>query len=128
MPVAEAFYRNNLDGSLVPAMKGSLDLVLTRVPRAFAETDLPFQVYTEGGKLLSISEYLETTPRPDLLAFAARLRELAVGPLGERAGDVLLLAAYGRAEDVSSRFYFSGKYESWHGSANRQDSEKRGAA
>ena len=33
------------------------------------------------------------------------------------------MARYSAADSTDSRFYFAGKYESWHGSPNRSDSE-----
>jgi hypothetical protein len=50
------------------------------------------------------------------------LHELAVGPHGERAGDVLLLAHNGDRERPEDRYYFATPYHSWHGSPSREDS------
>ena len=122
VPVADAFYRNNVDGSLAPAMRGALDLVLTRRPVPVAETDLPFEVYVGDGKTEPLDSYLGTHPHPTYVAFASRLRDLAVGPRGERAGDVLLLAHNGDRERVQDRYYFASPYHSWHGSPSMQDS------
>jgi hypothetical protein len=123
IPMAEAFYRNNEDGSLVPAMKGTLDLILTRRPKPYLEIDLPFEVYAGNGKTIPVGEYLREHPHPTYVAVEQRLRDLAVGPHGERAGDVLLLAHNGDRATPEERYYFAARYRSWHGSPSRQDSE-----
>jgi hypothetical protein len=46
-----------------------------------------------------------------------------VGPHGERAGDVILLAHSGDRERPEERYYFASRYRSWHGSPSRRDSE-----
>jgi hypothetical protein len=122
LPAADAFYRNNLDGSLAPGMKGSLDMVLTRKPVPGAEDDRPFEVYVGDGKTEPLDAYLEAHPHPTYAAFASRLRDLAVGPHGERAGDVLLVAHNGDRDRPEDRFYFATPYHSWHGSPSKQDS------
>lgn len=121
--VAEAFHQNDHDGALVPAMRGALDMVLVRRPRPVAEDDLPFEVYLGAGRTTSIEAYLRAHPHPTYVDLPARLRDLAVGPHGERAGDVLLLAHNGDRARPEDRFYFAGRYRSWHGSPSRQDSE-----
>jgi hypothetical protein len=123
LPVADAFFRSSRDGAPVASMRGTLDLVLTRRPRAPAGADLPFQVYTGDGRLEDVSAYLARHPRDGYVLVEERLRDLAEGPLGERAGDVLLLARDGAERDVDHRYYFSRSYRSWHGSPSRQDSE-----
>ncbi len=123
VPMAEAFYKNNEDGSSVPEMKGTLDLVLTRHPKPVPEVDLPFEVYVGSGKTVPLEVYLSEHPHPTYIDAAARFRDLAVGPRGERAGDILLLAHNGDRKDPADRFYFASPYRSWHGSPSRQDSE-----
>lgn len=123
LAIADAFYQTTRTGGDVPAMKGSLDLVLARRPRPFAEEDEPFQVYVGDGKLEDVSTYLARHPRRGYVEVEARLRELAVGRHGERAGDVILIARDGAEKSPSRRFYFSPRYESWHGSPSRRDSE-----
>jgi hypothetical protein len=123
IPMAEAFYRNNEDGSLVPAMKGTLDLILTRRPKPYLDVDLPFEVYVGNGKTVPVGEYLAAHPHPTYVAVEQRLRDLAVGKHGERAGDVLLLAHNGDRATPDERYYFAARYRSWHGSPSRQDSE-----
>jgi len=123
LPMADAFFTNNEDGSLVPAMKGTLDMILTRRPRPYAEDDLPFEVYVGNGKTMPVTDYLKQVPHPTYVDFDERLRDLAVGPQGERAGDVLLIAHNGDRSSPDQRYYFAAKYRSWHGSPSRQDSE-----
>lgn len=122
LPVADAFYRNNLDGRLCAGMKGSIDLVLTRKPVPFAEKDLPFEVYVGEGKTQKVEAYLAEHPHPSYVEFASRLHALSVGVHGERAGDVLLLAHSGDRAEAKDRFYFATPYHSWHGSPSEQDS------
>lgn len=123
LAAAEAFHRANQSGAGVPAMRGTLDLVLARRPKPVAEIDAPFEVYTGGGELVPVEEYLAAHPEPRYVALAQRLRDLAVGPHGERAGDVLLLAHNGDRDDARDRYYFASEYRSWHGSPSRKDSE-----
>ncbi|MDB4987618.1 MAG: phosphodiesterase [Myxococcaceae bacterium] len=122
LPAAEAFYRNNLDGSLSPGMKGTLDLVLTRRPVPTGHSTRPFEVYVGNGATQPIDDYLRGSPHSTYIAVASRLRELAVGVHGDRAGDVLLLAHNGDRERAQDRYYFAAPYHSWHGSPSVQDS------
>ena len=122
LPAADAFYRNNLDGTLCPGMRGVLDLILTRRPVPVADNDAPFEVYVGNGQTQPIDVYLGAHPHPTYVAVAARLRDLAVGLHGERAGDVLLLAHNGDRDRPEDRFYFATPYHSWHGSPSQQDS------
>ena len=120
---ADAFYRANLDGSLVPQMKGTLDMVLARKPKPYAEVDLPFEVYVGDGKTVPIDTYLHDHPHPTYVRFAERMRDLAVGARGERAGDLILIAHNGDRDQREDRFYFAALYNSWHGSPSKADSE-----
>jgi hypothetical protein len=121
--LAETIRRNNEDGALVPEMKGTIDLILAREPRPQPEIDRAFQVYVGEGKLQPIDAYLAKHPHPTYVDLAPRLHDLAEGPFGERAGDILLIAHNGDRESPDERYYFSGRYHSWHGSPSRQDSE-----
>lgn len=121
LPVAQAFHAADRTGSGAPGLQGTLDLVLAREPRPPAEDALPFQVW-DGEALRPIGEYLDRNPRPDLLDFERRMRGLAEGPYGHRAGDVLLIARSGAERPVEERYYFSSRYHSWHGSPEGQDS------
>jgi len=123
LAAAEALYRNNLDGSLVPKIKGQLDMIFVRKPKPVLEVDAMFEVYVGGGKTMPVGEYLREHPHPTYVAVEPRLRELAVGRFGERAGDILLLAHDGDREKPEDRFYFSEPYRSWHGSPSKRDSE-----
>ena len=71
---------------------------------------------------MKISDYLDEHPRPDLIDLDRRMRWLSVGPYGNRVGDVLLLTKSGLNRPINKRFYFSGPYNSWHGSPSMQDS------
>jgi hypothetical protein len=123
LPLADAFFENDAKGALVVELKGTLDMVLTRKPKPFAEVDLPFEVYVGGGKTMPVDAWLKEHPHPTYVDVAARLRDLAVGPRGERAGDILLLAHNGDRDGPQQRFYFASLYRSWHGSPSRRDSE-----
>lgn len=123
LAAADAFFRASRDGSGSAAMRGTLDLVLARQPKPAPEVDLPFQVYVGGGRLVPVAEWLKKNPRPTYVAFEERLRDLAVGPAGERAGDVLLLANNANRDRPEQRYYFSSEYHSWHGSPGKRDSE-----
>lgn len=121
LPVVRAFDQANRTGAHVPALRGTLDLIFARQPRPPGVDALPFEVW-DGDKLVPVEEYLAANPRPDLLQLSERLRGLGAGPHGHRAGDVLLLARSGAARPIEERFYFSGRYRSWHGSPDGQDS------
>jgi hypothetical protein len=123
LAAAEAVYANNGDGGLVPELRGTLDLVLARRPRPVPEVDAPFEVYVGDGRLMPVAEYLARHPHPTYVQLEARLRDLAVGPHGERAGDLILLAHNGDREQPDRRYYFASRYRSWHGSPSRRDSE-----
>lgn len=121
LAVARALYRASATGEGVPALRGTLDLVLARDPRPTGEDALPFQVF-DGERLVPVAEYLRRNPRPELIGLERRLRGLAAGPYGHRAGDVLLLSRFGMDRPLDERFYFAGPYQSEHGSAHPQDS------
>ena len=120
LPVAEAFRRANASG---PQLRGALEMILVREPRPVERDDLPFEVYIGDGKTMPVEAYLAQHPHPGYVAFAERLHDLAVGPHGERAGDILLLAHDTERDDLADRFYFAHEYHSWHGSPSRGDSE-----
>lgn len=117
LPVVRALDRANRLGEGVPALRGTLDLILVRAPQA----GVPLAVW-DGEALVPLSRYLQANPRPELLALEERLRGLTEGPYGHHAGDVLLLARSGMHRPIQERFYFSGRYHSWHGSPTAQDS------
>jgi len=123
LPLAEAFFQANVDGGKTPQLKGTLDLILTRQPKPYAEEDLPFEVYVGDGRTVPVAAYLHDHPHPTYVEVEARLRDLAVGVRGERAGDIMLLAHNGDRDIPDERYYFADVYRSWHGSPSRQDSE-----
>lgn len=120
LPVARAFYRASRSGDAVPALAGSIDLVLARSSGADGASTA-FRVF-DGERLIPIGEYLRANPRPDLLDLERRLEWLSVGAYGHLAGDVLLLARSSTQDPLSARFYFGPPYWSEHGSARREDS------
>jgi hypothetical protein len=121
LAVVRAFDAASRDGALVPALRGTLDLIFAREPRPVDQDALPFRVW-DGQALVAVGDYLARHPRPDLLELESRLEGLAAGPYGHRAGDVLLLAKSGVERPIEDRFYFSSEYRSWHGSPTAQDS------
>jgi hypothetical protein len=123
LAAAEAFHKNNEDGSIVPAMRGTLDVILTRRPKPYLQVDAPFEVYVGGGKTVPVEAWLKEHPHPTYVSFDARLRDLGVALHGERAGDVLLIARNGDRDKPEERYYFAAPYRSWHGSPSKQDSE-----
>jgi hypothetical protein len=122
VPVAEAFLAATERGDHVPELRGTIALVLARRPAAPGAQHEPFQVYAGGGRLVPLEEHLARSPEPAYVALAPRLRDLAVGARGERAGDVLLIASGTDRDDIADRYYFSAEYRSWHGSPTRRDS------
>lgn len=123
LAAADAFWRNNNDGTLAPHMQNTLDLVLVRRPVPVPEVDRPFEVYLGEGKTQAIEDYLRDHPHPSYVDLPQRLAELAVGVHGERAGDILLVAHNGDRERIQDRYYFASPYHSWHGSPSKQDGE-----
>lgn len=121
LTVAEAFRAASATGAGVPALRGTLDLVLAREPRPVGRPPAPFGIW-DGRRLWPVGEWLRAHPRPDLLDLERRLLGLATGPHGHNAGDLILLARTGMQRPIDERFYFSGRYHSWHGSPGAQDS------
>jgi hypothetical protein len=56
-----------------------------------------------------------------LIQLDRRMQWLSAGPYGNRSGDILLLSKSGLNIPIQKRYYFSGPYHSWHGSASWQD-------
>jgi hypothetical protein len=121
MPVVRAFDAANRTGAGVPALRGTLDLILVRTGDT-ARGGTPVRVW-DGRRLAPLGAWLRRHPRPDLVRLEERLRGLLVGPYGDHAGDVLLLARNGTHRPLEERYYFSSEYRSWHGSPSRQDGE-----
>ena len=112
LPVARALASSD-------SLAGSLDLVFARASRR--GESVPFQVL-DGDRLVPLAEYFARHPRPDLVGIERRLAWLTDGPLGYRAGDVLLLAQAGAQRPLAERFFFGSGGASGHGSASRSDS------
>lgn len=123
LALAEAVWRNNRTGHLVPELKETLDMVLTRRPRPVVEADLPYEVYIGDGQTEPVADYLVDHPHPDYVSLEARLADLAVGRYGDRAGDILLIPRNGTDQGVENRYYFGAPYSSWHGGPARKNSE-----
>jgi hypothetical protein len=121
LPVARAFYDSNKTGKPVPQMKDTLDLIFARVPTPAGKPTMEYQIF-DGHRLVAIPDYLIRHPRPDLIQLDRRMQWLSAGPYGNRSGDVLLLSKSGLNRPIQDRYYFSGPYHSWHGSASWQDS------
>ncbi len=122
LPLARAFRDASLaDTSAIGGMSGALDLVFARASDPSGRTSPPYRVL-DGDRLLSIADYLRATPRPDLVDLERRLGWLTDGPLGHRAGDVLLLAKAGSERPIDERFYFGAPRHSAHGGASPGES------
>ncbi|MEO7097347.1 MAG: alkaline phosphatase family protein, partial [Polyangiales bacterium] len=76
VPLAEAFFDADAKGTLVAELKGTLDMILTRRPRPFADVDLPFEVYVGGGKTVPVDAWLKDHPHPTYIDVVPRLRDL----------------------------------------------------
>jgi arylsulfatase A-like enzyme len=120
MPVVRALYKENQTGNITPRLKGTIDLIFARRPVEPGKYTLPYEIF-DGKRLVKISDYLDDHPRPDLIDLDRRMRWLSSGPYGNRTGDILLLTKSGLNRPIERRFYFSGPYNSWHGSASMQD-------
>ena len=116
MPAVRAFDYVNRTGTPIPRLKGIQDLIFARERTpAGQHPPRPFEIF-DGKKLVPIYAYLKAHPRPDLLQLNERMRWVGVGPYGNRAGDIVLLARSGLTIPIEQRYYFSGPYRSWHGS------------
>ncbi len=120
MPLVRTLYQNNETGRWVPQMRGALDLILARKPVPPGQVTRPFEVYN-GHQLVPIARYVLNHGREDLVDLNRRMSELAEGPYGERAGDIILLTKSGMNLPIEQRFYFSDPMRSWHGSAHEED-------
>ena len=122
LPIVKAFYEANRTGDRVPQLKGTIDLIFSREPAAATQNAKPFQIF-DGQQLVSIGAYLKQHPRPDLIDLERRMQWLGAGPLGNRAGDIVLLARACMNIPIENRYYFAGvTHYTWHGSACEQDS------
>lgn len=128
LPVARAFAEANATGAHAASLQGALDLILVRAARGPDGPSPPYRIFvpaTDGApeRLQSVDAYVAESERTDLYRLGERLRWLTDGPLGDRAGDVLLLASAGADRPVEQRFYFGEPRRSGHGSASRSDGE-----
>ncbi|MES1930765.1 type I phosphodiesterase/nucleotide pyrophosphatase family protein [Salinisphaera dokdonensis CL-ES53] len=121
--VAEAYWRNNRDGDLVPEMRDTLDMVLVRTRASDEGEGDVFEVYLGDGKTQRLADYLAANPHPNYVDMPERMQGLADGPHGDRAGDVILVAHNGNRDHPDERFYFASLYQSWHGSPSHRDSD-----
>jgi Type I phosphodiesterase / nucleotide pyrophosphatase len=118
-PLARAIERENQTGRPIPRLKGTIDLIFTRLPTRSNENAAPYEIW-DRGRLVPISDYLNRYPRPDLIQLQQRMNWLSAGPYGDRAGDILLLAR--ATGPLTKRYAFGAEhYHSWHGSANWSD-------
>lgn len=123
LQAAEAYWQADANGASAPGMRGALDLVLVRRPRPYREIDLPFEVYLGNGQTESVEAFLQHEPRATYVGLSERLRDLAVGRYGERAGDVLLLTNANEPSTSARRYFGTTLYYSGHGSPTAQDSQ-----
>ena len=121
MPVLRAFDKVNRTGRPFARLKGTIDLIFSRVPVAAGHPAGPFEIF-DGRRLVPIADYLQAHPRPDLVDLETRMNWLGAGPYGNRAGDIVLLAKSGN-EPIEHRYYFAAEtHYTWHGSADESDS------
>jgi hypothetical protein len=121
MPVVRALYRSSQKGDPIPQLKGKLDLIFAREPVMPGRNTRPFDIF-DGKHLLPISTYLAGHPRPDLVRLDQRMKWLAAGPHGDRAGDIVVLPHFSTKDPIEQRYYFGPRYYSEHGSPSLQDS------
>jgi hypothetical protein len=121
IPVLKSFYRSNSIGRPVVKLKGTIDLIFARHGMPTGQNALPYEIF-DGEKLVSIHQYLQAHPRPDLIDLEQRMNWLSAGPYGSRAGDILLLPRACMNIPIEKRYYFAGMTNyTWHGSACEQD-------
>ena len=118
LPLARSLWAaSQADTSAVGGLSGALDLVLIRASDPSGRTAPPYQVLHDD-RVISVADYLRMRPRPDLVDLERRLDWLTDGPLGHRAGDILLLAKSGELRPLDERFYFGAPRLSGHGGAS----------
>ncbi len=121
LPVLRALYRTNRWGKPLPQLKGTIDLIFSRVPAHPGSDAPPFEIF-DGHRLVPIRDYLYEHPRPDLIDLEQRMKWLGAGPYGNRAGDIILLARTGAQAPIAQRYYFASEsHYTWHGSADWLD-------
>ena len=121
LPLARQFRTaSDADTSSVGGLSGVLDLIFVRASDPSGATSPPYRVL-DGDRVVPVAAYLRANPRPDLIRLEERLGWLTDGPLGHRAGDILLLAKAGDERPIEERFYFGSPRVSGHGSASASD-------
>jgi hypothetical protein len=121
MPVVRAFDKVNRTGRPFARLKGTIDLIFTRMPAPAGKASPPFRIF-DGHRLVPIGDHLKGHPRPDLVDLEERMDWLGAGPYGSRAGDIVLLANSGGVP-IERRYYFAAEtHYTWHGSADESDS------
>ena len=118
---AEAFFQADRGAGAVPEMKDALDMILVRTGASAGATAPVFEVYR--GQSQPIAAWLAEHPRPSYAHLAQRIDDLTVGPHGDRAGDVILIAENGNTDDIDRRRYFASLYHAWHGSPSYRDAD-----
>lgn len=98
-------------------------MILVRTGSSVGATAPVFEVYTGRGETQPIDVFLAEHPRPSYVDLAGRIDDLTVGPHGDRAGDVILIAENGNTDDIDRRRYFASLYHAWHGSPSHRDSD-----
>ncbi len=124
LPVARAFAEAHATGAHAASLRGTLDLLFVRATGGAEGPSPPYRVFEptpDGGRLVDVEAYIEASGRTDLFRLPERLRWLTEGPMGRRAGDVLVLAKAGLERPVEERFYFGAPRLSGHGSAALSD-------
>jgi len=109
------------DTGSVGGLSGAIDLVLVRASDPSGQTSPQYGVLDQD-RVISVDGYLRRTGRTDLVEFGQRLRWLTDGPLGHRAGDILLLTHSGSGRPIEDRFYFGSPRRSAHGGASASES------
>ncbi len=121
LPLARELRKaSDSDTTGVGGLSGALDLIFVRASDPSGRTSPPYRVFHDG-RVIPVAEYLRQRPRPDLIQLERRLGWLTDGPLGHRAGDILLLAKAGGERSIEERFYFGVPRVSGHGSASASD-------
>lgn len=110
MPVVRAFYDANRFEKKYQ-LKDTLDLIFARKAVPVGTKSQPMEVF-DGRTLVPIEDYFKQHPRPDLLHMRRRMDWLAVGPWGDRCGDVILMSKSGLNRPIQDRYYFSRPYNS----------------
>ena len=120
---AEAFFQADRGAGAVPEMQDALDMILVRTGASAGATAPVFEVYTGQGQSQPIAGWLAEHPRPGYAHLAQRIDDLTVGPHGDRAGDVILIAENGNTDDIDRRRYFASLYHARHGSPSYRDAD-----